>query len=389
MKRLITLVLLILGISLFSGGIAANASSVQTKNNVFIGADQISDGTLYAAGQTVTMAGTVHGDFFCAGQTVDVVGTVDGDIICAAQQLNIKGKVGGNVRLAGQQVTIASDVHGSATVFGQTVNFEQQSKIGGDLTLGAQAATLSGIIGRDIAGSAQSVRISGTVGRDIRLEVDKLALSSTAKINGDLTYTSNTDATVEQGSVITGAAVRNQPTQESKPAAQNSFLAALVAELYWFIALLLMGVAVMLFKPRLLARTAERIRVEPGAVVGWGLLGVLAPPLVILLLMITLVGLPLALLVGVVWAAMLLLSVMLTGHAVGRLLLDLIKLKANEGWQQFLGLMLGLLVLLALSLIPFVGPAAKVLAIVFGVGSLLSMAKRGSTKVKALSTKGE
>lgn len=374
MRRPIVLIMLLLGVSLFGGVAVAHASGMQTGKDVYVGADQITDGTAYLAGQTVTMAGTVHGDLFCAGQTVEITGTVDGDVICAAQQLSVKGAVGGDIRVAGQYVGIESKIAGSATVFGQIVSLGSQSTVGTDLTLGAQKATLSGSIGQDVTGGADSLTIAGTVGRTATVYVDQLKLTSTAK-TAAITYTSYNDATIEQGATITGAAVRNQPVVTPQTEGPSPVQAKLFALAYWVASMLVVGLAVMLFKPSLLPGTASRVSAEPVAVFGWGLLGLLATPIIIFALLVTFIGVPLGIVVGAVWVIALALAGPLVAHAIGRPLLGLISFKGAEGWQQFLGLLLGLAVIALLSLVPFIGGFAVMLAVIMGIGSLLSFAK--------------
>lgn len=77
-----------------------------SSNTQAVAATETVDGTLFAAGRTVDIAGTVNGDVFCAGREYAVSGTVNGDVICAAQARRVSGTVEGDVRAAGRAVTI-------------------------------------------------------------------------------------------------------------------------------------------------------------------------------------------------------------------------------------------------------------------------------------------
>ncbi|MCX6796244.1 MAG: hypothetical protein NTW06_01975, partial [Candidatus Falkowbacteria bacterium] len=63
--------------------IGAQAAIYKTGSSVYVGKDLIVPDNLYAAGNTVTIDGTVKGDLICAGGSIIVNGKVEGDVIGA------------------------------------------------------------------------------------------------------------------------------------------------------------------------------------------------------------------------------------------------------------------------------------------------------------------
>src|SRR3546814_15574123 len=81
-----------------------------------------------------TLCGSdIDGDVYAAGQSVTISGTITGDVIAAAQAITSTGTVDGDIRLAGQTVTIDGDVTGSGTVFGADLVLAEAGSFGHDL----------------------------------------------------------------------------------------------------------------------------------------------------------------------------------------------------------------------------------------------------------------
>lgn len=58
----------------------------------------------FAAGEGVTISGTINGDVFVFGGKTYIDGTVNGDVLAAGGQVTIDGPVSGNVRVAGGDI---------------------------------------------------------------------------------------------------------------------------------------------------------------------------------------------------------------------------------------------------------------------------------------------
>jgi len=369
LKILIGAVLLTLGISLAWAGLAS-AQSFHSGGNVVIGQGETVNSTLYAAGRTIDINSEVFGDIFCAGQTVTVSGTVHGDVICAGQTVNVTGKVDGDVRLAGQTVTIGADVAGNATVAGQTLNLESTGKIGGDLTVGSSDATLNGPVGRDIVAGGNSLTLTNLVGRNVQARVNNLRLNASADVKGNISYTSSNTLQRASGATVGGTITRIQPTakQASSPVSHLTVLGfGLAWLLYWFLAFLFMAMALILLFPRAFQATTDRAMPWPWKALLTGFLANLAFPFVLFLLAITIIGIPLALMVGLLWFVALLLSGPVFAYYLGRMIL-------RESRQPLLIMLVGAVVLLVAYFIPVLGLLALAASIWTGSGMILQEA---------------
>lgn len=351
------------------------AQSFKSGTNVTISQNEKVDQTVFAAGRTVDINAEVFGDVFCAGQTVNISGTVHGDVICAGQTVNVTGTVDGNVRLAGQTVTLGANVSGNATIGGQSFTLLSSGSVGGDLSLGSSDASLNGNVGRDLAVGGQNVTLASSVGRNIQGNVENLSLTSSAKVAGTLDYTSNNDASIASGAQVGGPVTRNIPQQEEKstPSAAAFLGFGIAWFLYWFVAMLITAMALALLFPRALQATTQQAVPTPWKALLVGFVASMVVPVALIVLALTVVGLPLALLLGLLWFLVLILSGPVFGYYIGRLVL-------RNSQQPLLIMLVGASIVLALYFIPILGFFVLIAAGLFGTGMILLEASKRTPK---------
>jgi hypothetical protein len=209
------------------------------------------------------------------------------------------------------------------------------------------------------------------VGGNVELEVDKLTITSTANIEGDLVYTSENEASIQSGARLGGSTTHNVP---EKPAAPSPF-AGIQGKLLGFLMILVIGIIVILLATGRISAMADSIRTKPWPSLGWGALALFVIPIASLIVIITIIGLPVGLIALVLYGIAVYLSQIPVGFLIGRLIIR------RNGEIESRGLMigalaLGLAILLVLGLIPYVGGLVMVLTIMFGLGSqIVSVAR--------------
>lgn len=327
----------------------------------YIAKDETVDGNAYLAGNSIRVEGTVNGDLYCAGSTIVISGTINGDVHCAGQTLTMGGKVSGSVQLAGQSVTINGQIGGSVAAYGQTVTSETASTIGRDLTVGGQDVVLNGVVGRDIIGGGAQMTINSMVGRDVQGEYQTLVIASNGKIAGILSYASPQDATIN-GSV----AGRVQRYESSNYSGQRvvspiaDFVTGAIVMILWVVIIALALALVAPKKMRTITTLSGRDLIIVFAI---GFLALFVAPIIGIVLMITIIGLPLALIGLLVGAVLALISGGVTSYYIGRLLMKNLHPVAATSLAA---------VILALSFaVPLLNIITILGSLAFGVGATL------------------
>lgn len=340
----------------------AGAQSFRSGDNVTVSKNQTVDSTLWSSGRNLDIAGTVDGDVFCAGQNVTISGTVNGDIACAAQTIRISGTVNGDVRLAAQTVTVSSKISGNASIAVQSFSLEQEGSIGRDLSVAATEINLNGNVGRDAALGADRSVVAGTVGRNIKAGVDNLRLESQARVGGDLTYTSDKNAVIARGAQVAGNTHRYEPAKKKESGVFSKV--GILLNLYMVVALLLIALAFVLLLPRMFHDVSDVALAQPLKTFLVGLVAALLFPVLFLALLFTVVGIPLALFLLLVWLVVIAFGWLFFSYYIGRLVL-------REQRNAIIIMLTGVLIVLIVSLIPYIGTLVGLAAIWMGIGMVL------------------
>lgn len=369
MKRLkLLLAGLLVTIPLLGWAASTHAQNFQTGDIVQVQGDKVIDSTLYTGGRDITIAGTVNGDVFCVGQNVMVTGTVNGDLICAAQTMTISGHIRGDVRVAAQTLALNNEITGRATIVAQTLATDSKARIGGDLTLLGQSATLNAPIGRDIAGTVENLTINGQVGRNISAQIGHLALGNTAQVGGGVYYVSQNELSRQDGTVISGEIRRTEPTNAQREEQDNGGL------VWWFmISMLALALSLVLLAPQLFQNSSVLAQSSLGMTFLIGFVASILAPLSIILLCVTIIGIPLGLLALTIWLAVVGLSGPFAAYLTGRLVW-------REGKNAILIMGIGAVILILLMLVPILNVLVFLAVMWFGTGSVLRSLWRGLGK---------
>lgn len=328
-----------------------------------------SNSSIYKSGQNIDITGTVNGDIYCAGQTVTVNATVNGDVLCAGQTVTVSGTVHGNVRVAGQTVFLNSTVDRSVTIAAQTANIGSGANIGSDLSVFGRSTHLDGQVARDVIGGSEEMTISGTVGRNVDANVDGLKLVNGAKVLGSVTYTSPHTLNKQSGAVINGKVVRHEPKrgEHERGSRAGLLLFALIA----FLTMLVFAMVLVALFPWFFREAATTLRSWPWWELLIGFVASLFMPAIIIVLFLSVIGIPLGILLTLFWIATAMVSGPIAAFYVGRLVMR------RAQWPAPLIMLVGGAILIFLYLIPVLNLIIIPLAYWIGTGMLLTYLWRG------------
>jgi len=367
MKKVFLLAFLILLAVTFATSAFA-AKNFQRNETILVPKDEVVEGDYFAAGERVTIAGTVNGDAYVAGGNVIVEGEINGDLIAAGGTVNIRGKVVQDVRVAGGQVTVSGDVGGNVTLVGGSLEVSDFAKIAGSLVSAGGNLSVFAPIGKGATIGVGSATIGNLINGDVTAGVGELALTPSAKVDGDLTYWSDADAQIQDGAEVSGKTTHNFPQKKEKQESKKA-LGGLLAffKIASFLAALIIGVILIKFAPQFTKATAETVANKTALSLGIGLAALIITPLLILIIAVTIIGIPLTLILLALFLITIYLSKIFVSVAIGRKIVEMINQKVGD-YAVFI---LGLLVYTLITLIPIIGAVVAILALLAGFGAIV------------------
>lgn len=315
---------------------------------------------LYAMGGLVIIEGVVEGDVFAVTGDLKITGTVTGDVLAlVGGPIDISGEVGGSVRVASVRADVSGEVADdlAVTAFETTV----AGTVGRDVLLVGGEATLSGSVGRDVRLQAVRLGVDGAIGRDVLVRVDRLAVGSGANVSGNLLYQASREAAVADGAVVEGLLTRRDvlaPVWAKTVTRMISILSLL--------GLIVAGLMIGWVFRGTSRAAIEEVQRRPWRSLAMGLAALLLIPLLMIPLFLTLVGIPVALLLLIMWLVAILLGPI---PAVTRLGAVLLRGRGGVPGALVVGAVLWRTAMWAL---PLIAGLLYLTALLLGVGAYLS-----------------
>jgi len=329
--------------------------SVSVSNQIIVTDSTPED--LYAVANQVIVEGTVHGDLFVITSGLWITGTVEGDVLgFVAGGVHVSGRVDGSIRVAAMSLDVSGSVGDDvAAIVGQA---DVRGDVGRDAVLFGVEANVSGSVGRDVRGQAYRIGVDGSVGRDVQVRADRISFGAAARVMGDVLYRASRDAGVDPAAVISGQFVRTTVIAPVFAQAITRVLAVLSV-----LGLIVAGILGQWLFRATSTRAFSVAGERPGraALVGLGLL--LLPPVLILPLFLTVVGIPIAMFLLLAWVVAIFLGPLPAVTRFGAFLL-----RGRGGIAA--GLVIGVLVWRGLIwLLPVIAAVIYLAALLIGLGS--------------------
>lgn len=337
------------------------ADFVSNEKQVIIGESQTYQGDLYVASGEVLVGGTVDGSLFVAGGTVRVTGEVKGDLFAFGGQVNVTGDVAGSVRTGGGTVVVDGNVGKDVLVGGGSAEIGSKAKVDGDTYVGAGSLIIAGETGNVKAGT------------------ENLTVYPGANVKGNLEYYSQNKAVVNSEAKIAGETVFHEQVikknQHKKSAIGFVNFLALVSTIIF--ALLL-----VYFFPRVSAGVANSWQNRFWWNMLWGFVYVIAAPVVIIMLFITIFGAPAALVLLPIYFISFYLAKLFGTIAFGAWVYRTILKKTGEklGWKE---VFIGAVLLEIIGIIPVFGWIVGYIVSLVALGVMVSSSKRARGRVEA------
>jgi hypothetical protein len=357
--------------------LATQAFVGRTGNEViFSPADKL-DGVTYALGQQITIDAPLPDDLICLGNNVFVNQPVAGDIICLAEHINIKAPVGGSVRLFGNNVQIDGPIGRNAMLSGYQLLLGEHSEIKGETLLANFILESQGSYKKAVHGLYGQAKLAGHYESPIDLRelsggASKLVIDPAAEIGAGLTYQAERPAQIADEAHINGEVVHKVATAQEKRAARIGWWWSKLVHLFM---LLIVALVFYSLWPNLGDKLIKTGTTKPVLACLYGFITLCLLPLAALIVGFTVIGLPLSLMLLIIWLFLLYVGRLVAGYWLGLKIMP----RAKSHLWSFL---LGTTIIVAISWLPIIGGAIMLLSTWWGVGVVEQMFLKSHTNQK-------
>jgi len=341
------------------------AADTRTGDTIIIASGDVINEDLYAAANRIIINGTVNGDVLAIAETITLTGKINGSITALGANISIGGDVTHAVRLAGDNIDISGKVGADVVVAGNNVVMAEAASVGRDVLFAARMVQISSLIEDSVKGAAETVLLNNGIGGDAEIQTTNLTVASSADISGSLRYVSENEANIRPGARIGGATTRTPPPADNWEFPYAGVWTGIVA----YLMTLVTGIIIILLAPARAAAVVATIRREPWLTLGWGAIILFATPLALLIVAVTIIGIPLALIGAVAFGLAIYLSQIAVGLIIGHLILSHTT-RIDSRLAMVGAFALGFTLLTLVKLIPFIGFFVWLATVLFGIGAM-------------------
>ena len=341
---------------------------------------------IYMAGGNVRPTAPVKGDLYAAGGRVTVEHPVQGDATLAGGAVTVRAPIGDDLRVAGGDINVESTVGGELYASGGNVMLSNAAVVADAVTLYAGSVTIDGKVNGPLKVYAQKIVLNGEVARDVELNAEQIELGPQAKLGGALRYSSNALFKTAEGVTIGGAVTRGdamngRPDMHRDRQWHGQMMGSgpgWAGGIASFVALLAVSALFLLVFTGFSSRASDRILATPWPALATGIAVLLGTPMLAMLLIVTLIGIPLGIALMLIFPLMLLMGwiagVFSISQRVQRALQKDSPGKQSVSLHKASGAMivffaLTLLLVLLLGSMPLVGALMLVAIMLLGTGA--------------------
>ena len=359
-------------VSLAAGGCSVEVDSDRGDGGV----SQTFGADYFGAGGMLNLTEPVAGDAFLAGGRVSTASEVDGDLVAAGGEVSVGGSVGDDVYAAGGDVKVDAIVHGNARVGGGDVTVGPATVIAGATTLTGGRVNFQGNSHGFLKISGGTVTLAGQAHSDVEVRSEELVIGPETQIGGRLVYHGPVQPVVPEGAVIAGGVEFHESGHasymhdEGGPVRQAVHW---VGSALWFAGVFFVGALFLVLFPGLSSRAAETIGRDPWQSLGLGFAILVCVPFLAVVLLVTIIGIPLALLLMPLYMLLMFLGWIVAALFIGQRGVALVRGAAPlSTGSRLLALLLALLALSLVRHLPYVGSIVAFMALIAGIGALVA-----------------
>lgn len=348
---------------------SAFAVEFKADEEIFLSEPLLDD--TYVAGGIVTIDENTIGDLYIAGGTITVNGNVEGDLVIAAGEVTVNGDISDDLRIAGGTISITGNIGDDVIATSGRLEVGSDTLIGGTLVVGNGYANIMGTINEDVKGGGGRITLGGVVYGDVVLEVqESLMLTDSARINGNLIYTSLREAELGNDQVSGYIEFNKQAVEDKSVGKQVSDFFTkwhLIFLVFKYLSILLLTIIIVSLFPACLIRGSKIAMEHPWRSLGLGLVIAICAVAATVILLISMIGAPIAGMIVAILIITMYVAKVFAGTFIGGLL---IKPKKMTKWKLFGITALGLFILLIIDIVPFIGWLASVVVVFIAFGAL-------------------
>ncbi len=347
--------------------IPGNGLVIKTGQDVVIGVDEVIDDDLIAMARSVKIEGRVNGDLYAFAQKVKVENMVNGSIFTGGNKIEINAKNCRSICAFCGSLKTESNIENNLLFFGGSLKTEKANTINKDVIAFGGEVMIEGEVGDEVKGSMGSFHLNGKVGK-VDISAERVNIDSNTTVMGDILIGTEEEPNINPNAKILGKTEFKKIEEKvHRPKRGIGFVGFL--KILFFISKIVIGIILIaLFKPYI-KKTNEILKSSTWKSLGFGFLTIIIIPVVTVITLATIIGIPVAIFGVFVFLTLAYISGIIFATGLGDWIIRLVK---KDGMvSPYLAFIIGFVIFTLVCLIPYLGFFIRLVVIFLGTGMIV------------------
>jgi cytoskeletal protein CcmA (bactofilin family) len=328
--------------------------------------DKVS-GFCLIAGNHIQIDGQVNGLLFTIGNQIVINSHIKGNVIALGKDMIINGIIEGSLYSVTASEKIIGKISEKLYAFTYSFDLNNIGVIDQDAYLACNQAKIMGHIVKNLVVRGNTILVGGQIGNDAKINADEVVITPGALIQGNLNYIGLHKAPFANEHTVKGQ-IHWEEKVKPVPNPQLTLINQIkLALILLFLSVLIWGI-IKYFRPTFWENTTKNISNNPKKTLLFGLIILFIFPFALLLLFMTIIGVPFFLFGLIMGGLAVIISYLIVAVFIGNYIKEQVPLKKHN--LDIIYLTLGLIIIYLFSKIPYMEPVISLLIIFTGLGSL-------------------
>ncbi len=282
--------------------------------------DSIAD-DVYLGGQSVVVSAPILGELFAGGETVSIANRPDRSILAGGNSVTIKAGAGYNAFVAGRTVVLDGEYGHDVFVAGSSVVIQEGTRIHGSLYVGGETVVLHGSVDGKVTVYGSSVSSDATIAGSVKVSGGQVTFAG-GSIGGNLEYDGvavGLEKIAVTGTTTKVSAVDPTSSSPTKTLTSNDQFSP-TAVLGQAAAIFLFGAVLIWLMPKRFEAVVDDVKHQWVSRLGVGFLMLIVAPVLAMIAMMTVIGMPIAFALLMAYFFMLTIASFVSAPVLGRII---------------------------------------------------------------------
>lgn len=362
MKYRVRFIIIITIVFLLISGVTALAYKNDDKNVINKDIKIMKD--IFIIREYLKNKGEVVGDIVALVSYFNNEGTVNGDILSGSFTSDIEGIVKGDVRALSWVLNIDGEIRRNITAFTKQLNINENAIVYGSITTYSKTLNIYGEIDSDIRGVVDTIYIDGKIRGDIDIVANEIIFGENANVLGNFTYRSDNEIKIPKKNIKGDTRfIKGKSSYTEYLIHKNIDIFILVKDIIFGVCLCIIAFILCKLIPNEINDLTLNIHEKKHYTFLYGLGISIVSFFIMLALLITIIGIPISIILIALFSILAYLVKIPVGTFIGNYFF---KYSENIALKT----VFGLIIILLLSLMPYIGKVINIIVIIIGFGAL-------------------